>query len=59
MPPRPYATHSVWLRCKRVRPRNLRQKRMGHARSTTTDIYSTVCGSEELAFAKRFWQHVA
>jgi integrase/recombinase XerD len=36
-------------------PSNLRQKWMGHARSTTTDIYSSVCGPEELAFAERFW----
>jgi len=36
-------------------PPNLRQKWMGHARPETTDIYSAVCGPEEVAFAKLFW----
>jgi len=38
-----------------VVPLNVRQKWMGHARSETTDIYSAVCGPEEMAFAQRFW----
>lgn len=39
-----------------VVPLNVRQKWLGHARSETTDIYSAVCGPEELAFAARFWR---
>lgn len=38
-----------------VVPLNIRQKWMGHARPETTDIYSAVCGPEEIAFAERFW----
>ena len=38
-------------------PPNVRQKWLGHARPETTDIYSAVCGPEEIAFARRFWQH--
>lgn len=36
-------------------PANIRQKWMGHARPETTDIYSAVCGPEEIAFAMKFW----
>jgi integrase len=38
-----------------VVPPNIRQKWMGHARPETTDLYSAVCGPEELAFAAQFW----
>jgi integrase/recombinase XerD len=37
-------------------PLNVRQKWMGHARPETTDIYSAVCGPEEIAFAANFWK---
>lgn len=37
-------------------PLNIRQKWMGHARPETTDIYSAVCGPEEVEFAQRFWK---
>lgn len=36
-------------------PLNLVQRWMGHASITSTSIYTSVCGSEELAFAARFW----
>jgi integrase len=36
-------------------PSNLRQKWMGHARPSTTEIYSAVCGPDEVAFAEAFW----
>jgi integrase len=36
-------------------PINLVQRWMGHARLETTAIYLNVCGPEELAFARRFW----
>lgn len=39
-------------------PSSLRQKWMGHARPETTDIYSAVCGPEEHAFAKKFWNRL-
>jgi integrase/recombinase XerD len=34
---------------------NLVQRWMGHARLSTTAIYTNVCGPEELAFAKKLW----
>jgi integrase/recombinase XerD len=37
-------------------PANVRQKWLGHARPETTDIYSAVCGPEEMAFARQFWR---
>ena len=44
------------LRCRNAgrRSMNVRQKWMGHARPETTDIYSAVCGPEEIEFAGRF-----
>ena len=36
-------------------PITLLQRWMGHARLSTTAIYSTVSGPEELAMAKKFW----
>jgi integrase len=39
-----------------VVPLNIRQKWLGHARPETTDIYSAVCGPEEMSFARQFWQ---
>lgn len=36
-------------------PFSIRQKWLGHARAATTDIYSAVCGPEEIAFARSFW----
>ena len=37
-------------------PLNLVQRWMGHARISTTAIYTAVSGDEEAAFAERFWQ---
>jgi integrase/recombinase XerD len=37
-------------------PLNVRQKWLGHARPETTDIYSAVCGPEEIAFARQLWR---
>ena len=37
-------------------PKNVRQKWLGHARPETTDIYSAVCGPDEIAFARLFWR---
>ncbi len=36
-------------------PLNLVQRWMGHASISSTSIYTSVCGSEEFAFAARFW----
>lgn len=36
-------------------PITLLQRWMGHARLSTTAIYATACGPEELAMAKKFW----
>jgi integrase len=36
-------------------PLNLVQKWMGHARMSTTAIYTDASGEEEAAFAARFW----
>jgi integrase/recombinase XerD len=36
-------------------PLNLVQRWLGHARISTTAIYASACGPEELAFAARFW----
>jgi integrase/recombinase XerD len=36
-------------------PLNLIQRWMGHSRLTTTAIYASVCGPEEIGFARRFW----
>jgi integrase len=37
-------------------PPNIRQKWLGHARAETTNIYSAVCGPDEIEFAQRFWR---
>jgi integrase/recombinase XerD len=37
-------------------PMPLAQRWMGHARLTTTAIYMSVCGPEEIAFAEQFWR---
>lgn len=37
-------------------PLNITQGWMGHARMTTTAIYTSVCGPEDMAFARQFWQ---
>jgi len=37
-------------------PLSLVQRWMGHARISTTAIYTEACGPEELAFAERFWR---
>lgn len=37
-------------------PLNLLQRWLGHARISTTAIYASVCGPEELMFAKKFWR---
>jgi site-specific recombinase XerD len=37
-------------------PLTLIQRWMGHARLSTTGIYATVCGPEEITFARQFWQ---
>jgi integrase len=36
-------------------PLNLVQRWLGHARISTTAIYTAACGPEEIAFAERFW----
>ena len=36
-------------------PMPLAQRWMGHARLTTTAIYMSVCGPDEVAFAEQFW----
>ena len=36
-------------------PINLVQRWMGHARMSTTAIYTSVSGAEEAAFAEKFW----
>jgi integrase/recombinase XerD len=36
-------------------PLNLVQRWMGHARISTTAIYTSVSGEEEISFAARFW----
>ena len=36
-------------------PLNLVQRWLGHARISTTAIYASVCGPEEIAFAAKFW----
>jgi hypothetical protein len=37
-------------------PLNLTQRWMGHARISTTAIYTKVCGPDEFAFAQRYWE---
>lgn len=37
-------------------PLNLTQRWMGHSRLSTTAIYNSVCGPEEIAFAAQFWR---
>ena len=37
-------------------PLNLVQRWLGHARISTTAIYTAACGPEEIAFAARFWE---
>jgi site-specific recombinase XerD len=37
-------------------PQTLVQRWMGHARLSTTAIYTNVCGPEEIAFARHFWR---
>lgn len=37
-------------------PMPLAQRWMGHARLTTTAIYMSVCGPDEIAFAEQFWR---
>lgn len=49
--------HAFGIATLGVVPKNVRQKWMGHARPETTDIYSAVCGPDELAFARQFWRH--
>jgi site-specific recombinase XerC len=39
-------------------PLNLVQRWMGHARLSSTAIYTSVSGDEEVAFAERFWAPV-
>jgi hypothetical protein len=39
----------------RYKPPNLAQRWLGHARISTTAIYSAASGPEELFFMKRFW----
>jgi integrase/recombinase XerD len=36
-------------------PLNLTQRWLGHARISTTAIYTDVCGPEEAGFARQFW----
>jgi integrase/recombinase XerD len=36
-------------------PLNVIQRWLGHARMTTTTIYAETCGTDEVEFAKRFW----
>jgi site-specific recombinase XerD len=36
-------------------PLNLVQRWMGHARLSSTAVYTSVCGDEEAAFAANFW----
>jgi integrase/recombinase XerD len=36
-------------------PLNLLQRWVGHARLSSTAVYTSVCGDEETAFAERFW----
>lgn len=40
-------------------PITLLQRWLGHARLSTTEIYSSVVGDEELFFARRFWAESA
>ena len=37
-------------------PPNVRQKWLGHSRPETTNIYSAVCGPDEMCFAEQFWR---
>jgi site-specific recombinase XerD len=37
-------------------PLNLVQRFLGHARISTTAIYASACGPEEVAFAAQFWR---
>jgi integrase/recombinase XerD len=37
-------------------PLNLLQRWLGHARITTTSIYASACGPEEVSFAQKFWR---
>jgi integrase/recombinase XerD len=37
-------------------PLNLVQRWLGHARITTTSIYASACGPEEVSFAEKFWR---
>jgi site-specific recombinase XerC len=37
-------------------PLTLVQRWLGHARISTTAIYTAACGPEEIAFAKLFWR---
>jgi site-specific recombinase XerD len=37
-------------------PLTLTQRWLGHARISTTAIYTELCGPEELAFASQFWR---
>ena len=39
-------------------PLNLAQRWLGHARISTTAIYTAACGPEEVHLARRFWRSV-
>jgi site-specific recombinase XerD len=39
-------------------PLNLAQRWLGHARISTTAIYTAACGPEEVDLARRFWRSV-
>jgi integrase/recombinase XerD len=39
-------------------PMPVAQRWLGHVRLTTTAIYMSVCGPDEIAFAERFWREV-
>lgn len=51
--------HAFGVRAMQQRiPMPLAQRWMGHARLSSTAIYMSVCGPDELAFAEQFWREV-